>query len=207
MKKRFSISLLALLLIFSSCSTNRVERVLELAGTQDNEARIALYEKEAAETGSEKLYYNLAYSLLLEGGYGRAAKVADEALLLFPGSYRFLGLKAYAARESGDLGTYEATLLEMLEEVPADTETMRLLMRLYLWGGFDSKAGYIARNMIQYIPDDPEALFVLSRMNDFYATLSDGDELEKLLEIPVPLPEKRFETILEKRKEASPPFI
>lgn len=173
----------------------------------DNEARIALYGKEAVETGSEKLYYNLAYSLLLEGWYGRAVEVADEALSLFPGSYRFLGLKAYAAREGGDLRTYETTLLEMLDEVPADTQTMKLLMHLYLWGGFTSKAEEIAGMIIIYVPNDADALRVLSRRGGFYATLSDGDMLEKLSVFPVPLPEKRFETVLEKRKEASPPFI
>ena len=191
----------------SSCFTGRAERTLALAGEMNLEDRIALYEMEAAKTGDFKLCYNLAYSYIQAGRLDDAERIAEDALSLFPDSYRMLSLKAYAARENGNLAGYEQALLNILNQVPADIEKRKLLMELYYKTGFTKKAEEQAKQIIYYDPTDEDALFILSFKDGFYSLLGPGKEIRKILDAKMLLPEKLFETEIEKRRASKAPFI
>lgn len=208
MKRPFLISLIPFLIfLLSSCSTSRTDRTLALAGRMDLQDRIALYEEEAAKTGDFKLYYNLAYSYIQAGKLEDAERIADDALLLFPDNYRMLSLKAYAARENGNLAEYEKALIKILKQVPADMEKRKLLMELYFKTGFTKKAEDQAYSILYYYPDDEDALFILSFKDGFYSLLGPGKEIRKLFEAEIPLPEKLFETEIGKRRAFKAPII
>ncbi len=208
MKRLFLISLLFLLiLLLSSCFTSQSDQTLALASGMDLQDRIALYEEEAAKTGDFKLYYNLAYSYIQAGKLEDAARVAEDALILFPDSYRMLSLKAYAARENGNLAGYEDALLQILKQVPADIEKRKLLMDLYFKTGFTKKAEDQAYMILYYDAKDEDALFILSFKDGFYSLLGPGKEIRRLLDAEIMLPEKLFETEIEKRRAFKAPII
>ena len=181
MKRLFCYSIAIMLIVSCAHTTPEemadpfLEEGMYLSGLDAAE----VYSKGLEEAETPSLYYNLAYSYLEAGEYGLAVSTADEALSLFPDYLRFRYLRAYALRSSMKYYSYERELREILEIDPGNDGIREMLLEHYMATGRKADAVSVARKIIQYDPDNPEALRALAYSSAFFAAIAPEEESEE----------------------------
>ena len=181
MDRRVSAILISAALALAGCGSMDVDPYLSEGYPLSGLDAAAVYERGLEHSDSEKLYYNLAYSYLEAGEYGKAIETADRALEHYPDMLRFLYLKAYAYRAMNMMASFERTLLYILELDPGNNDIRGILAQYYQDIGLDSKAESTAMDIIRRDPDDPEALSVMAEYSGFYDSIDSGDGKEEEL--------------------------
>lgn len=195
MGSRVSAILIATAAILAGCSSMNIDPYLKEGYQLTGLEAAAVYERGLEHSDSEKLYYNLAYSYLEAGEYDRAIETADKALELYPDMLRFRYLKAYAYREARMLASYERELLSILDADPGNNDIRGILAIYYRDMGMDAKAKEMAMEILRRTPSDPEALSVMADYSEFYDSIDNTADEEKLPERPWNVPPALYDPL------------
>lgn len=195
MGSRVSAILIATAAILAGCSSMNIDPYLKEGYQLTGLGAAAVYERGLEHSDSEKLYYNLAYSYLEAGEYDRAIETADKALELYPDMLRFRYLKAYAYREARMLASYERELLSILDADPGNNDIRGILAIYYRDMGMDAKAKEMAMEILRRTPSDPEALSVMADYSEFYDSIDNTADEEKLPERPWNVPPALYDPL------------
>lgn len=195
MGSRVSAILIATAAILAGCSSMNIDPYLKEGYQLTGLEAAAVYERGLEHSDSEKLYYNLAYSYLEAGEYGKAIETADEALEIYPDMLRFRYLKAYAYREARMMASYERELLSILDADPGNNDIRGILALYYRDMGMDKKAKDMAMEILRRTPSDPEALSVMADYSEFYDSIDKTSDEEKLPERPWNVPPALYDPL------------
>ncbi len=162
--------------ILSSCVSSEeiAEEYIGAASGLTGLEAAEIYRDGLERTESFSLYYNLAYSYLEAGYYDEAINTADEALRIFPGSLRFMYLKAYALKAEGKIYSYEKALQEILSFDPGNSAIRSMLLKHYNDTGRTNDAVATAWDIISYDPKNQDALRTLGTVSEFFAAIAPG---------------------------------
>ncbi len=149
MKRLFSASLILLVILFSSCVT----------------------EKKAQEEDSVERMYNAIYASCVAGDWPDVIRSSDEALSVYPRHTRFLKTKALALRETGQKKEYVAALEEIIRREPYDESLRNLYLDTLVLSGEKEKALSFSEKTIILFPENMKALSVLKGESGFYSYL------------------------------------
>ena len=195
MGSRVSAILIFTAAILAGCSSLSIDPYLEEGYQLTGLEAAAVYERGLEHSDSEKLYYNLAYSYLEAGEYEKAIGTADKALELYPDMLRFRYLKAYAYREARMLASYERELLSILDADSGNNDIRGILALYYRDMGMDKKAKDMAMEILRRTPSDPEALSVMADYSEFYDSIDNTADEEKLPERPWNVPPALYDPL------------